>query len=150
MSERFNDSSDAAKEQRRREELAASAPHQRGVQQALAQELTNVRGAFAAGLADLKRATLKRDGTVPGRDAYDRCHLRVTKAAERLAAITGQGVSMPAWIPPPAATEADTVTVAPPAADLGAYRETKGMGASGAGLPLTGPGSNTDPDWTTT
>jgi hypothetical protein len=151
MSERFNDPTDAMSEAVRTAELRGSNPYQRGIARAQAQELVNVRGAFLQGLADLKRVTGNRDKNVPGRDAYDRCYQRVTKAGERLALIAPEGevIRMPVWLPPPELTEADTVVVGKPAFDVGTYKESKGHGPSGKGLPLKGPGSNVDPDWTT-
>ena len=143
------DSADVAKETQRVEELRGNSAYQRGVSAALSQELVNVRGLFAQGLADLKKVTVKRDVNIPSRESYDRCYQRVTKVAERLATIVPEGeqVRMPVWIPPPEVTAQDTVVVGRPAYDIGAYRESKGLGASGKGLPLKGPGSNVDPDW---
>lgn len=146
-----------AAEARRREELAANGAYRRGVALAEAQERMNAQSALETALADLKRCALKRDTTQAARDAYDRCHGRVVKAAERVASvlvgsigaggkvITDPEIIIPAWIPPPVPTATQTVAIGAPRGST-AYRETKGRGPSG-GLPLRGPGSNTDPDW---
>lgn len=147
----------AAQEHSRREELKDNNAYQRGVLQAQAQERMNAQHALNQGLTDLARVSLNRDTTVAGRDFYNRCHIRVTKAAERVAsimegAIGDDGkviegaVSIPAWLPPPTPTKEQTIVVRAPRVD-GTYRESKGLSPDGSGLPLKGPGSQIDPDW---
>jgi hypothetical protein len=148
-----------AQELERRAELNGNDAYQRGMAHAQAQERANAQNALNQGLADLQRVSLNRDTTQAGRDSYNRCWNRVEKAAQRVASITDgaivdgnvteAAVTIPAWLPPPTPTKEQTVTVRAPRTD-GAYRETKGMGPSGKGLPLRGPGSNTDPDWMNT
>lgn len=142
------DPASVAREADRVAELAASAPYRRGIAQALENELQNVRGLFAQGLADLRRATLNRDVNIPGRDSYDRCYRRVEKVAQRLKSVArDEKILMPAWIPPPGPKEQEMVEIGAPAVDLGGYKESAGHGPSGKGLPITGPGSNVDPNW---
>jgi len=145
------DPASVAREADRVAELAASAPYRRGIAQALANELQNVRGVFASALSDLRRATLNRDASVNGRDAYDRSHGKAIKAGARLKSIvpTDEKVLVPAWLPPPGQREQEMVEIGAPAVDLGGYRESKGNGPSGKGLPIIGPGSNVDPNWLT-
>lgn len=105
----------AAAEDRRRAELAGNGSYQRGVAAAKATAIANDRSALQTELDNLKRATVTRDANVPGRDKYDRTYHRVVKAAERLALATGAPVSgVPAWLPPPAPTAENTVTIAVP------------------------------------
>ena len=153
----------AAQEADRRESLKLSDPVQRGIKLAQQQALSNARGELSQRLADLQKCTLKRDFSTAGRDAYNRCHAGMVKAAERLAEITGERFTVPAWLAPPTAAEQPTVVIGAPkstatlvvrddgtqvAVDTAhAYKETKGHGPSGKGLSLRGPGSNVDPDW---
>lgn len=143
-------------EENRRAELSRNDAYKRLVAQAQATERFNAEGALQTALADLKRCSLKRDTTQPARDAYNRCHLRVTRAAERVCSIidgsiingkvqSGE-VQIPAWLPPPTPTKADTIIVRAPRID-GTYRERLGLNRDGSGLPLRGPGSNVDPEW---
>jgi hypothetical protein len=96
---------------------------------------------------ECKLLSIHVDGYIepPEPEKPARCHKRVTKAAERVASITDGEVQIPAYIPAPAPTVADTIVIRAPQID-GGYRESKGHGPSG-GLPLKGPGSNVDPDW---
>jgi hypothetical protein len=145
-----------AAEQDRREELSRSEPYRRGILAAEMQERRNAEHALSCELANLKRASLGRDVSAPGRDLYDRCHLRVTRAAERVASIIDGGldangevitgeVLIPAWLAPPTPTQEETVVVRASRV-AGTYRETRGMGPSGKGIPPVIPGSAAD--WT--
>lgn len=141
-----HDPAAAAQEAERRESLKLSDPVQRGIRMAQRQALDNARGEVNQRLSDLKKTSLKRDYSQAARDAYNRGHANLVKAAERLAAITGNGVTIPQWLPPPTSEEAPTEVIGAPPED-GRYKETKGM--KGGGLPLRVPGSAVDPDWMT-
>lgn len=136
-----------AAEQRRRDELASSGAYQRGVAQAKADALRNIRGILETKLSDLKRATVTRDTNIPGRDKYNRVYNDAVKAAERLALATGQPVSgIPAWLPPPAPTDEDTVTIGVPKVDPNALLLTaQGKVAKPAGMGKSGKGSGVTP-----
>src|SRR5580658_5372861 len=101
---------DVAAAEAHQAQRAGNGQLQRNIAQAQRQELDNRRGEFNQGLADLKRATLRRDSTVAGRESYNNCYNRVTKIAQRLASIIGEGVAMPAWLPPPGQEVQQTVT----------------------------------------
>lgn len=136
-----------ASERHRREELARSQPYQAGVAAALAQALSNQKELVQTRFGDVRRTQIKRDLNKQSRASYERTYGNMLREVERLAGMTGKPVSgVPAYYPPVDDTE-HTVTVNPPAVDLGKYTDTKGMGPSGKGLPVNGPGSNTDPDW---
>src|SRR5437764_997365 len=121
-------------EQRRREELNGNDAYKRGMAHAVAQERMNAQGALNGALADLKRVTLTRDTTQAGRDAYDRTWNRTLKAAERVAsmdegAIGADGkviqgaVTIPAYLPAPQPTVAQTIVVGAPRSNP-CYHET--------------------------
>lgn len=100
---------------RRREELAGDEKYQRGVAAAKAQTIANARHALDAQLSRLKRATLNRDVNQAGRDHYEHARREVVKAAERLALATGESIAgIPRYLPPPAPTPEDTVTIEVP------------------------------------
>jgi len=142
----------------RQAELTNSdSPYMRGMLQAQAQERSNAQHALNSGLADLKRTTLNRDTTVAARDSYDRCWKEVERRAARVASIMDGAigddgkvidgaVTIPAWLPPPAPTKADTIIVRAPRPST-SYAERAGLSPDGTGLPLRGPGSNVDPEW---
>jgi hypothetical protein len=136
----------AAAEARRLEELANSGAYQRGVAQAKAQEISNARHALNTDLDNLKRATASAYTGTAGWDKYFRTYNRVVRAAERVALATGKPVVgvVPKQLPKPTEPEAqETVTIAVPTP--APTPAVKPIGRSG--LPLTGPGSNTDPIW---
>jgi hypothetical protein len=130
--------SDEDREAQRREELAASGPYNRGVAQAKQQALDNARLALQSGLLDLKRTTLLRDQSVAGRDSYSRCHAEVVRRAERLSQCSGEGVAVPAWIPPPTAADQATVIVKAPTPAAEPAVKRKDPGAKLTGLPVFG------------
>ena len=134
---------DEAADLRRRNELSRNTQYQSGIAQAQANELKTVRELYAHALKDLARTALLRDQNIPSRQSYNRVHNTAIRAAERLKSIVGDSeqVLVPAWIAPPSPAELQMIEVGAPAVDLGMYRESKGMGKSGAGLPTSGPGS---------
>ena len=128
-------------ERRRVKELSNSSAYQRGIAQAKETNIRNVREALSAELANLKRHTPSRDETAPGRDRYDRTYRRAVQAAERLALATGEAVSgFPAYLPQPAPTVENSVTIAVPGADPNALLTPQGKVAKPAGLGRSGKG----------
>jgi hypothetical protein len=132
----------AAENARKRQEIESSGAWQRGQAQAKANDLRNTQERYNTVIADLRRHAITRDKNVPSRDRYNLTHKNAVRAAEALFLATGTAVPVPAWLPPPDATTEETVmvTVAPAVTPI---VEPRGR----SGLPLTGPGSNTDPMW---
>lgn len=125
---------------------AANAAYARGVAQATEQFAANTRGQLETALGDLRRVTPDRDRCQAARDSYERTYDRVRDAAQRVAGIDGKPVSIPKFLPPPQRSE-EYVTVGPAPFGHGHYRETKGLGPSGKGVPPVIPGSGADHDW---
>jgi hypothetical protein len=147
-------------------------PIERGRAAALSTEGKRVAAVLEGALADVKRTAHKKSVNQPSRDAYDRAFNRLEIAAQNQANFTGEDVVIPVrdapvsfpralhdWAAvvvsvlekhkikiPPLPMSALTQIIKPCAPD-GRYRESKGLSPDGTGLPLTGPGSNVDPNW---
>ena len=148
-------------------------PVERGMALAQATERTRVKSVLEGALSDVKRTALKKSVNQQSRDAYDRAFNRLEVAAQNWADNTGEEVSIPvrdAPLPlpyelhvwarelavalekhkikvPALPTPATVQFIKPQGAPDGRYRESLGLSPDGSGLPLRGPGSNTDPDW---
>jgi hypothetical protein len=127
-----------AREKQRQKDLAESEPVQRGRAQAREQALANVRNEVHARLADLKRTTLNRDLNMPSRNSYNRGHGLLVKAAERLAEMSGEHVSIPAWLPPPSAADVPMVTIGKPQPPVEKVVTRKDPGVPLTSLPVFG------------
>ena len=105
----------------------------RGQMQAAYQEAQNVRGEFSAllkGFGGIARQAY--DNPPNSWDRYVRAYHRLRLAAERCASI-GDDVSIPAQLPENPEVIKMVKVEAP--RENASYRETRGMGKSGEGLP---------------
>ena len=139
------DNEAALAERNRQDELSRNTQYQRANQAAMAQELDNARRALAGAISTLKAATTDRDLREACRFRYDTAHNRAQAAARRVVSITGKPEPIPAWLAPP--TEIESVEMVEVVSLDEKYRETKGLGPTGKGMPARGvPGSASD-DW---
>jgi hypothetical protein len=133
----------AEQERQRRETLARDMSYQSGVQQALTQALENQKNIVQTRFGDVRKTAIKRDLNRQSRASYERTYGIMLKEVERLASMTGKPVSgVPAYYPPIDEVE-NTVTIDPPGADIGTYKEG---GPRNGVLPVGVPGSAAD--WT--
>lgn len=128
----------AAAEQERRRRRESNVALQRNIAAAKATELHNVREAVRAKLADLKRHTVDRDRTANARQRYDRTHGELYDVAVRLDKITGEGVAIPVWLPPPDETAEEMVIVKAPTAAPAPVVKRKDPGKKLTSMPVYG------------
>lgn len=142
----FADPELARLEQERRADLAANPAYARGIEQAQQQFKENTRLELEAELANLRRVSPDRDRCQATRDGYERCYKRLESTARRYAGLIGAPVQIPKYLPKPS-TRDEFVNVGPAPAEVATYRETRGLGPSGRGIPPAIPGTASDHGW---
>lgn len=145
-SQRFEDPELARQAQAHRESVASNPQYVRGVAEAQENYRMNLRGRFRDELANLRRVTVDRDRCQATRDSYERTYERVRRTAEEVALEFGERQSIPAYLSRPETAE-KSVTIGVPRADLGHYRESRGLGPDGEGVAPAVPGSAGDHGW---
>lgn len=156
----------AAKEAERIEILATNTSHQARVTAAQAQELANRQRELESEFANLQRMKTARGSMQAAYDGYCRVYQRIERLAGVLAAEYEREISIPVFDPPPLPGALNTRSVGVPKSPVElvtrpdgtkatvdtsqAYRETRGVGPSGKGIPRVIPGSAADHDWVDT
>lgn len=153
----------AAQETERRESLAANDAYAAGIRRAQTTELENRQNELKGAISDLRRMRQCRGNFAAALSGYSRVYQRIVRLAETIAGVTGESIEIPEF-DPPQELSTRTRTIGPPKGTAEvvtrpdgtkvtvdtakAYKETKGKGPSGRGLPPPAiPGSAADSTW---
>jgi hypothetical protein len=110
-----------------------------GEKMAVATNYFNIKGQIERMSSNIRLKANRANEGPQWRVAYDRAYTQLREAAEKLWQDFEESSQIPEYLAP-AATGFTTINSAPPVSRV-AYKETRGMGPSGKGLPTSGPGS---------